>query len=429
MRSRITWLVVATSSTIVISFVVPLCLLVQTLAEDRAMAAADQQARNVAIILTGVTDEQQVVDVLAGLGGDDLTTSVLTPAGHQLGAGDPMAEDPDVARALAGEAFRDVSDDGGTVLLPVVLADGTAVVRTSVAAEQLRQGVTRAWSGIIGLGAVLMLAAVGVARALGRRISEPLREVAGTAHRLREGDLAARADVRGTEETRELAQALNGLAVRTTELLAAERAAVGDLSHRLRTPVTALRLDAEAVADPALADRLQQHIGVLQRTIDSIVREARRPVRQDLAARADATAVVADRIAFWQVLADDQRRTVDVDVASGPLVVGLAADDLSDLLDIVLDNVFAHTPDGTGFRVELSAGTDAVDLTVVDDGPGLSPATSGASSGPRRQGTSGLGLEIARRSAEGVGGTLRVESPVGVGTTAHLRLPRLDERA
>ena len=77
-----------------------------------------------------------------------------------------------------------------------------------------------------------------------------MRAVAQTAHRLREGDLTARAPVSGTEETVELAQALNGLAERTTELLASERASVADLSHRLRTPVTALRLDSEAVTDP-----------------------------------------------------------------------------------------------------------------------------------------------------------------------------------
>ena len=105
-----------------------------------------------------------------------------------------------------------------------------------------------------------------IASRLGRRISEPLLDVAGVAHRLREGDLSARAEVRGTEETEELARALNGLAERTTELLAEERLAVADLSHRLRTPVTALRLDAEAVPDPSLASRLQDHIGVLQRT-------------------------------------------------------------------------------------------------------------------------------------------------------------------
>ena len=57
MRRRISWLVVVTTSTVVVSFVIPLCLLVRTLAEDRAMAAADQEARSVAILVAGAPDD------------------------------------------------------------------------------------------------------------------------------------------------------------------------------------------------------------------------------------------------------------------------------------------------------------------------------------------------------------------------------------
>ncbi|GAA3545041.1 HAMP domain-containing sensor histidine kinase [Nocardioides daeguensis] len=430
MRSRITWLVLATTSTIVVSFVVPLCLLVRTLAEDRAMAAADQEARNVAIVMAGLGDDTQLAGLLAGLDdGEDPTTTVLTVDGQQLGPGPAMTEDPDVARALGGEAFRVVRDGGGTVVLPVVVGAGTAVVRTSVDARTLHQGVPRAWTGIIGLGVLLLLVAAAVARNLGRRISEPLLEVAGTAHRLREGALEARAPVRGTEETRELARALNGLAERTTELLASERAVVGDLSHRLRTPVTALRLDAEAVADPALSDRLQEHIGVLQRTIDSIVQEARRPVREDLGPRCDAAAVVTERVGFWRVLAEDQDRTLEVTVPAGNLVVPLPGEDLRGLVDILVDNVFAHTPDRTPFAVRLTArpgdGGEVVSLTVADEGPGF----QGTSRRPRRSGTTGLGLDIARRTAEAVGGTLRCLPGPGGGALVEVLLPRLDEPA
>lgn len=426
MRARITWLVIATTSTIVISFVVPLCLLVRTLAEDRAMAAADQEARNVAILVAGLTEQDQLahlVDVLNE--GESPTTSVLTTDGQQIGPGSPMAADPDVVRALDGEAFRVVSGGSGRVLLPVVLGEGTAVVRTIVDDDALRQGVARAWAGIAGLGLVLMAAAALAARALGRRISSPLHDVATTAHRLREGDLAARSEVRGTEETRELAQALNGLADRTTELLASERAAVGDLSHRLRTPVTALRLDAEAVTDEALSQRLQEHIGVLQRTIDSIVQEARRPVREDLTERCDASTVIAERIAFWSVLAEDQARSLHTDIPTAPLVVGVGPGDLRDLVDILVDNVFAHTPDGTSFAVDLDAhdtgGRPWAVLTVTDRGPGFGSGRIG------RPGTSGLGLEIAARVAASVDGTVRRLSPPEGGASVELRLPLLTE--
>lgn len=426
MRSRITWLVLAATSTMVVSFVVPLCLLVRTLAQDRAMAAADQEARNVAILVAGLAQQGQLADLIGVINdGHSPVTSVLTAQGTQIGPGSPMATDPDVARARSGTAFRVIRGGTGSVLLPVVVGDGTAVVRSTVDHGELRQGVAAAWAGIIGLGIALMTMAALIARALGRRLTEPLLEVAATAHRLRAGHLDARAAVSGTEETQELASALNGLAERTTELLTAERAAVGDLAHRLRTPVTALRLDAEAVGEHALAERLQEHIGTLQRTIDSIVREARRPVRGELAARCDAAVVVDARIDYWRPLAEEQGRTLAVRRETGPLVVGVDAADLQDLVDVLIDNVFAHTPEGTAFSVELerhdAAGTPWLVLSVSDRGPGFRQTRR------RRVGTSGLGLEIASRLADSLGGDLRVHDGPQGGAAVEVRLPLLDD--
>ena len=420
MRRRISWLVLATTSTVVASFVIPLCLLVQTLAADRAMAAADQEARNVAIIVASLdgTKPGQLRQVVAGLGADRTPrTWVLTAGGRSLGSAGSMDDDPEVVRALAGEAFTVVDDAGGRVLLPVVVADGTAVVRTEVSSVDLRRGVTQAWLGIIGLGLLLLGASWVIAARLGRRISRPLLGVAEVAHQLRAGDLSARAHVTGTEETQELARALNGLAERTGELLAAERAAVADLSHRLRTPVTALRLDAEAVEQPELANRLQAHIAALQRTVDAIVKEARRPVRTDLTATSDAVSAIAGRVAFWSALADDQGRSVRVELAEGPLLVALAAEDLVDLVDILIDNVFAHTPDTAGLAVVVHAEDQWLDLVVRDEGPGLAATEREA-----RPGTTGLGLDIVERTATSAGGSLAMSSDAG-GTTARVRLP------
>ena len=125
-------------------------------------------------------------------------TAVLTVDGEVLGNGDLDPDDPEVRRALGGDAFEVVDDSGGRVLLPVVNDQGTAVVRTSVGPEVLHAGVTSAWLGIIGLGVLLLALAGATAAWQGRRLAEPLREVAGTAHELRGGNLAARAQVRGT---------------------------------------------------------------------------------------------------------------------------------------------------------------------------------------------------------------------------------------
>ncbi|WP_296602471.1 HAMP domain-containing sensor histidine kinase [Nocardioides sp.] len=408
----------ATTSSVVVSFVIPLCLLVRTLAEDRAMAAADQEARNVAILVASLHDDPQLSGLVADLDQRGTpSTSVLTADRRVLGADTAMRRDPEVRRAAAGEGFEVVDSAGGRVLLPVVVESGTAVVRSSVTPADLHRGVAAAWAGIIGLGTLLLALALFIASRLGRRVSEPLRRVAGVAHQLREGDLHARAEMTGPEETQELARALNGLAERTVELLAAERASVGDLSHRLRTPVTALRLDAEAVEDPALAARLADHIRVLQRSIDAIVKEARRPVRTDLAAAGDATAAVRARVGFWSALAEDQGRLMSVALPDRPLMVPVAGDDLADLVDVLIDNVFAHTPDGTPFEVRLDTDGASALLVVADSGPGVAPPRTD------RVGSTGLGLDIARRTAAGCGGELRLGSPPQGGTRVVVRLP------
>lgn len=247
MRRQITWLVALTSTAIVFSFLIPLGLLVRTLAHDRAMAMADQEARSIAIIVSGLHDQPQLPDQIAAADQRlSARTSVLMPDGRVLGQPVPgLATDPEVVRARAGEAFSVSDASGGRVYVPVVVESGTIVVRAWVTPEQLSDGVAQAWLLIGGLGLGLTAIALLVASRLGRSISAPLGQVAETAHRLREGDLAARAPVTGTAETVELGEALNGLADRIGELLAAERSAVGDLAHRLRTPVTALRLEAE----------------------------------------------------------------------------------------------------------------------------------------------------------------------------------------
>ena len=161
------------------------------------------------------------------------------------------------------------------------------------------------------------------------------------------------------------------------ELLALEREQAADLSHRLRTPVTALRLDVDQIDDPQVAERLRGHVDNLVRTVDQVVADARRPVRADLESRCDAAQVVRERVEFWSALAQDQDRAVGGRLDAGPLLVAVDAADLADALDALLDNVFAHTPDGTAFAVDLAAQPEGgARVEVSDAGPGFPRATS-----------------------------------------------------
>ncbi|MGY1603022.1 sensor histidine kinase [Geodermatophilus sp. SYSU D00815] len=415
MRRRITLLVAATTSVVLLAFLLPAASLVARVAEARALDSARQQLQFL-VPSVGLDERPDVQSALAGTDGSG-RLAVRWPDGTWLGTVGRTPDDvtPQTATEVA-------SAEGTTLVQPVRRVEGTAVVEAFVPTAQLRAGVPRTWLVLAGLGLVLFLLALLVADRLARSLTRPVTDLAGVAHRLGSGDLSARVEPAGPPEVREVGTAVNRLAGRIGELLAAERESAADLAHRLRTPLTALRLDAEALP-PADRERVLDDVDALARTVDEIISEARRPVREGLGATADVTTVVADRVAFWSVLAEEEGRALRLELPDAPLPVRVADRDLGAAVDALLGNVFAHTPDGTGFRVAVVARPDGgAELTVADSGPGLREESveRGRSGG----GSTGLGLDIARRTAERSGGGLRVtSSPTGAEVTLVLGPP------
>ena len=141
-------------------------------------------------------------------------------------------------------------------------------------------------------------------------------------------------------------------------------------------------------------------------------------------------AVVRDRVEFWSVLAEEQGRSFAVHMADGPMVVPASTAALADAVDAILGNVFAHTPDGTALEValiSLVAGADNAErcdlLVRVDDaGPGFAD-TAVLARGVSGGGSTGLGLDIARRTAESAGGRLQLSRSLLGGARVELVLP------
>jgi len=412
MRLRIIMLAVATSSLVLVSFLVPLALVLRALAADRAVSTATVQAQWMAplaatlragslrLAVDQVNEENKSTPV-----------TVFLPDGSEVGALVRRSAEVNAAVQLAakGRSFTSEAPGGVEVMVAVQgLPGGTAVIRTFVPEAELHRGVTRAWLllGFVGLG--LLVLSVVVADQLARSVVRPLRAVASASDRLATGDLSARAELTGPPEVRRAGAGLNRLALRIGELLAHERETVADLSHRLRTPLTALRIDAESLRNHAERAQLLDDLDALEHTVNEIIREARRPTREGVPAGCDARQVVTERAAFWRPLAEDTDRAMTVEVADGPIPVRASGEDLAACLDILLENVFAHTPDGAALAIRLSRRVaGGAWLVVADDGPGF-PHDGLTERGRSNGGSTGLGLDIARRIAETSGGTLTI---------------------
>jgi signal transduction histidine kinase len=421
MRRQLVWLSAATTSLVLVAFLLPLAYLVRSLAEDRAVAAALQEAQSLAV-LAAVSPQADLAGAVALLDQrSPRRLTVLLPDGRALG--DPL---PTGSRTLAlagtGRSFTADVTGGREVFVPVDTAGGRAVVRSFVPSSLLHRGVGSAVFALCALALGMLLVAVLVADRLARGMVRPVEDLARTTHALADGELDSRAEPAGPPEVREVAQAVNALGRRIGELLVAEREAVADLSHRLRTPLTALRLDAEGLRDPEEAARLATDVAAVERAVDDLIREARRAVREGVTASCDAVAVTRDRVSFWSVLAEDQARGFGADLPPGPLLVRVSAEDLAAALDVLLENVFAHTPDGTEAAVTVRQTATGAVVEVADRGPGLpSDALERGRSGGGR---TGLGLDIARRTAEASGGRLRVAGRPEGGSTVTLELGR-----
>ena len=426
MRRRLALAAAAITTTIVLAFAIPLGLIIRTVANDRAITTAERAAQAIAPVLATGVDPAVIASVVANVS-DPLTADVSVVVADDSVIGTPVEIDDSITLArLDFKSFSTLVPGGRRVLVPVQRTDGTIdVVTVFVPSNQLEKGVRTAWLLLTGLSVTLVAVAVAVADRLARTIVVPVGELAATAERLGQGELDARVEPAGPPEIVEVGHVLNRLAGRIGDLLAAERELVADLSHRLRTPITALRLDADSLRDEAERDRVSTDVDELVRAVDRVIDEARRPTREGVAPSADLAEVTRERVRFWAVLAEDQGRRFDTDIVAGPCPVAVTRDDLEAALDAALGNVLSHTPDGTAFRVMVESagrrggggggtadsgdaggggGEPAWRLVVEDDGPGFAAAGL-AERGTSGAGSTGLGLDIVLRTAEHSGGT------------------------
>ncbi|XVS67748.1 sensor histidine kinase [Actinosynnema sp. CA-299493] len=365
-------------------------LLVESAAREAAAAdRADVMAVSAVVAVTSDRDQVRAAVARTAAGAQG-RLAVHLVAGGTVGVGQASA-----ARVSAAVG-------GGPVPASWHVLPGRAVVELSEPASAVDPGLLRSLALLVGVGAVAWPGAVLVGR---RRMAPALNGLRTLVSAARTG--AVRVHSAGPPELVELASVVNGNAERTERLLAGEREMVADVSHRLRTPLTVLRLDVDALGSGAVADRIRGAVAALNHEVDRIVESTRPAVVAS--SRCDLAEVVRSRMDFWSAHASTQGRACDVDVPARPLHVDLGGDELAAAVDAVLDNVFRHTAAGTPVAVQVVEHAGWVTFVVEDGGPGVAAPEHAVHRGVSGGGSTGLGLAIARAAAEQARGSLHVE--------------------
>ncbi|MET9559374.1 HAMP domain-containing sensor histidine kinase [Streptomyces tauricus] len=295
---------------------------------------------------------------------------------------------------------------------------------------------------LVGTALLLLLGLAVLVLRLGLR---PLARMARTADAIAEGHLTERLPAtRNGSEADRLAEAVNRAFDAQARAEATVRSLAADTSHELRTPLSTISgwLDLHrqgGVSGPGLEtalEHIENEVGRMRLLVEDLALLARldagRPVeRHDV----DLTALAASVVEDAQIIYP--RRAITLAPAPRAPVVG-EADRLQQVLRNLVGNAVQHTPDRTAVRVEISQDREDVQLSVIDDGPGIAAQDlprvferfwRAEASRSRAYGGSGLGLAIVEAIVHAHQGEVRVRSEVGVGTTVTIRLPRVPRGA
>ncbi|MCX4699114.1 HAMP domain-containing sensor histidine kinase [Streptomyces sp. NBC_01373] len=351
--------------------------------------------------------------------------------------------DAALAQALKGE--KPAPDWGAdfiwgkelVVTVPARASGEGGAVRIVYSTKDMTARLWQIWGFRAGLAVIVLAAAAAIGAFAARRITAPLRELNGMASKFSDGDLTARSPVTGPPETQTLARTLNQGAERLDTLVASQRIFVADASHQLRTPLTALRLSLDNIADGVDDEFVREDVEQataevvrMSRLVNGLLVLARAEAKVTAAEPLSLPDIVDERLAVWRPAADERGVTVALrGSADGRLLVLSSPGALDQVLDNVLSNALEVSPDGGTITVRMEQQGEEVVLSVLDQGPGMSdPEKSRAfdrfwrGQGLTGRSGSGLGLAVVKQLVTDDGGTVTLRDAPGGGLCVEIRL-------
>jgi signal transduction histidine kinase len=414
-RRRLLVTALAAVTAVVLLLGVPLAVAVRSLLVGQALDGLQREAEQAQALVQqqgSVRGAALLLGAVARETGSRLTLVDRSgPMTLQIDTGGPPDDEvffavvSDVEAARAGAIGRVAAPGLLAVTVPVRAPGIEQVLRASSTDDALRAAIRRAWLQLAALAGVALAVAGTLAAWQARRLAAPLESLAAAARSLGDGDFTVRAPRTGIAEPDEVAAALDATADRLAALVARSRSFGADASHQLRTPLTALRLQLEALeADGAdgAADALAE-VDRLDATIDELLAlGAPETARQAV----DLEALVDERLGAWRALARAADRRVVVQAVPVPRVRARPAA-IGQALQVLLDNAIEHGEGMVTISIQPIAG--GVRLCVADEGPGIPPDVPTTAQPADRSGERGRGLPLARSLVEAEGGRLAVE--------------------
>ncbi len=345
-------------------------------------------------------------------------------------------------RVPATEGYTNVMHDGREWRVYTHVAGNHALQVAHALDERREIAAQTALRTLLPLAALIPFLGVLIWYAVGVGL-RPLDAMSHAVARRRPDALAPLPATGLPEELLPLAGSLNDLLSRLDDALSAQRRFTADAAHELRTPLAALRLQAdlaerapEAARGSAFAE-LKAGVDRAARLVEQLLTLARlepeAPTREF--GPVDLAAVVREAIVARAALAAD--RSIDLGLARAA-DVPLAGDraNVATLVSNLLDNALRYTPPGG--RIDVSVDDDGGHalLTVNDTGPGIPVAERAAvferfhrgapGATPDSGNGSGLGLSIVRRIADAHGATISLDDgPDGRGLAVRVRFPQV----
>jgi signal transduction histidine kinase len=326
---------------------------------------------------------------------------------------------------------------GGQIVGTVIVASAATPLAESSASAFLKDVNRSILLAVLAAG-VIALVLGGV---LFFQLTAPIRQLTAAAHAISAGDLSRRVVVHPGDELGELAGAFNTMAENLAAAERQRRQMVADVAHELRTPLSVIQANVEAMQDGVLPADAEQLASLHEETL--LLSRLVADLRLISLAEAGQLRLERTRLDLSEHLRKAAERmhptaqakeiTLNTDLLPAAPVFA-DADRLNQIIGNLMENALRHTPTGGTVTLQVTlAGPDLAGdptlhgggasylVTVTDTGAGIPPEDlphvfdrfyRADKSRTRATGGSGLGLAIVRRLVEAHGGQIWADSPV-----------------